>query len=51
MCGPDEKLAVAVREGLHLSLSPELGTEPHLAVIEGLQLERVHCIQDGPRMT
>ena len=49
ICWIKEMLAIAIREGLQLTLSPKLGTGPRFAIrgglqLEGLQLEGCHCI-------
>ena len=40
--GPKKSLHVQNTEGVHLSLSPKLGTVPNRAFREGVHLESVH---------
>jgi len=40
--GPKKSLHVQNTEGVHLSLSPKLGTVPNRAFREGVHLEGVH---------
>ena len=42
MTGPEKSLHVQNTEGVHLSLSPKLGTVPNCAFREGVHLESVH---------